>query len=381
MYELSAADAARLNALNQRLIEETKTYIGYPNSKNLNHQNLAPFLDLPLNNVGDPFHGNNGPNTCELECEVLEFYRDLLHMEQDNFWGYVTNGGTEANLYGLYLARETYPNGIVYHSEDAHYSIPKAVKLLRMRSQIIGTSTSGEIRYADLRDCIKANRERPAIVAANIGSTMKGAIDQVEKIVAVLRASGVKRFYIHCDAALFGAYLPFVEGAPLFDFRLPVGSIAISGHKFLGSAIPCGVVLARKTYVNEIRANPEYIASVDDTISGSRDGFSVLVLWHNVRRFGKEGMAEMAHECLENAQHTAERLRDIDWPAWVNPYSNIVVIARPPDSIIKKWQLAAQGQMAHVVVMPGVDQRKLDAFVDDVRAVAQAEKASMLRAA
>jgi len=96
--------------------------------------------------VGDPFLGNNGPNTCDLECEAVQFYGDLLHMQQDSFWGYVTNGGTEANLYGLYLARETYPNGIVYHSEDAHYSIPKAVKLLRLRSEIIGTTTSGEIR-------------------------------------------------------------------------------------------------------------------------------------------------------------------------------------------------------------------------------------------
>jgi histidine decarboxylase len=374
MYELPADDAVRLNALHQRLITETKTYIGYPNSKSLNHQVIAPFLDLPLNNVGDPFLGNNGPNTCELECEVLEFYRDLLNMEQDNFWGYVTNGGTEANLYGLYLARETYPNGIVYHSEEAHYSIPKAVKLLRMRSQVIGTSSNGEIRYPDLRDAVKAYRDKPAIIAANIGTTMKGAIDQVEKIMAVLRSSGVRRFYIHCDAALFGAYLPFVDGAPSFDFRLPVGSIAISGHKFLGSAIPCGVVLARKTYVNEIRANPEYIASVDDTISGSRDGFSVLVLWHNVKRFGKEGMAAMARECLDNAQYTLGRLREIDWPAWVNPWSNIVVIARPCDAIVKKWQLAAQGTMSHVVVMPGVSRQMLDAFVDDVHAAMELEK-------
>jgi histidine decarboxylase len=331
--------------------------------------------------VGDPFLGNNGPNTCDLECEVLEFYGDLLHMQQDSFWGYVTNGGTEANLYGLYLARETYPNGIVYHSEDAHYSIPKAVKLLRMRSEIIGTTTSGEIRYPDLRDAIKANRDRPGIVAANIGTTMKGAIDHVEKIMTAIRASGVKRHYIHCDAALFGAYLPFLDGAPAFDFRLPVGSIAISGHKFLGSAIPCGVVLARKTYVDEVRANPEYIASVDDTISGSRDGFSVLVLWHNVRRFGRDGMRQMAHECLDNAEYTLRRLREIDWPAWVNPYSNIVVIARPCDAIVKKWQLAVQGSMSHVVVMPGVTRTMLDAFVDDIHEAAVLEQQSLPRAA
>lgn len=381
MYELAPSDAARLQAILLRLQAETTHYIGYPNSKSLNHQNLAPFLDLPLNNVGDPFLGNNGPNTCDLECEVLEFYRDLLHMQPDNFWGYVTNGGTEANLYGLYLARETYPDGIVYYSDEAHYSVPKAVKLLRMDWRTIGATQGGEIRYQELRDCLTLNRDRPAIISANIGTTMKGAIDEVEKIVDVLRTVGVERFYIHCDAALFGAYLPFLDGAPCFDFRLPVGSISISGHKFLGSAIPCGVVLARKTYVDAVRGNPEYIATVDDTISGSRDGFSVLVLWHNVKRFGREGMVELAHECLENARHTVGRLRAIDWPAWVNPFSNIVVIAQPPAPVVKKWYLASQGSMSHVVVMPGVTRAMLDAFVDDLAAAVRAEQSSMARAA
>jgi len=92
-------------------------------------------------------------------------------------------------------------------------------------------------------------------------------------------------------------------------------------------------------------------------------------------------MAEMAHECLDNAEYTLQRLREINWPAWVNPFSNIVVIARPCDAIIKKWQLATQGSMSHVVVMPGVTRSMLDAFVDDVREAAALEQQSMPKAA
>lgn len=48
----------------------------------------------------------------------------------------------------------------------------------------------------------------------------------------------------------------------------------------------------------------------------------------------------------------------------LNPLSSTVVFERPSDpAFIRKWQLACEGKIAHVVVMPNITIDKLDAFV------------------
>lgn len=39
--------------------------------------------------------------------------------------------------------------------------------------------------------------------------------------------------------------IPFVKRAPMVTFKKPIGSISVSGHKFVGSPVPCGVVMTR----------------------------------------------------------------------------------------------------------------------------------------
>ena len=54
-----------------------------------------------------------------------------------------------------------------------------------------------------------------------------------------------RRFYIHCDGALFGMMMPFIKQAPMVTFKKPIGSVSVSGHKFMGAPVPCGVVITR----------------------------------------------------------------------------------------------------------------------------------------
>jgi histidine decarboxylase len=368
MKALKEQDRLALDTLFNDLRRQQETYVGYPNSQLLANEGLARFLDLTINNVGDPFHGNNGMNTCSLERDVIDFFRELLHLDPDNYWGYVTNGGSEGNLHGLFLGRETFRDAVIYYSRASHYSVPKAARLLGGCSARIDTDLRGEIDYQHLRDTLRAFRHLPALINANIGTTMTGAIDNVERILEILEDVGIRRYHIHCDAALFGTMLPFIEGAPVFDFRLPIGSLAISGHKFLGSPIPCGIALTRQQTVRRIEGAVEYIGSLDATISGSRDGFSVLVLWQAIRRWGREGLAELVADCLDNAVHTQATLDAVEWPQWRNPCSNIVVIQRPPDGLVRKWQLASEGELSHIILMPGVRRDQIDRLAADLEA-------------
>lgn len=50
-------------------------------------------------------------------------------------------------------------------------------------------------------------------------------------------------------------------------------------------------------------------------------------------------------------------------PVLLNPHSNIVVFPKPADEgIVRRWQLATSGDIAHVVVMPTIQMETLAAF-------------------
>ena len=50
----------------------------------------------------------------------------------------------------------------------------------------------------------------------------------------------------------------------------------------------------------------------------------------------------------------------------LNKYSTTVVFERPPENLVKRWQLACTGKIAHVVVMPSHTQEKLTEFVESL---------------
>ena len=108
----------RLDAL-LREFEDLKSHlIGYPCNQNFDYSDLLPFLSYCANNVGDPFHDSNFlSNTHEMEREVISLFADMMRLPRDDAWGYVTSGGTEGNMYGLYIGREMFPDGIVYFSQ------------------------------------------------------------------------------------------------------------------------------------------------------------------------------------------------------------------------------------------------------------------------
>lgn len=43
--------------------------------------------------------------------------------------------------------------------------------------------------------------------------------------------------------------MPFIKQAARVTFKKPIGSISVSGHKFIGAPMPCGVVITRQRYV------------------------------------------------------------------------------------------------------------------------------------
>lgn len=367
-FHISSKDKKRLNTLYDEFMKGSEKLLGYPANLLYDYSDLYRFFTFTINNVGDPFvEGLYDINTHVFEREVISFFAELYHAPQDDYWGYVTNGGTEGNMYGLYLARESLPKGIAYFSEDTHYSIKKAVRIFGIPSHIIKSQKNGEIDYEDLEKKIKIEYKRPPIIVANIGTVIKGATDRIEKIVDILDRNAIKKFYIHCDAALGGMILPFADNAPIFDFRMPIGSISVSGHKMIGSPIPCGIVIARKKDVERVKQHIEYIGAPDTTFSGSRNGHTPLFIWYAIKKFGVQGFQEIIASCLDITKYALERLNEISWDAQAEKFSVTIVMKRPSEKIAKKWQLAVEKDIAHLLIMPHVSKKQIDAFIEDLK--------------
>ncbi len=340
--------------------------VGYPTNQNFDYSSLLPFLDYSINNVGDPFHPSNyWSNTHAIEREVVARFAGLMRIDPADAWGYVTSGGTEGNMYGLYLARELFPNAMFYFSEETHYSVLKNVRVLNARHIMIRRQENGEIDYDDLEAMIRVNRDVPAVIMANVGTTMRGAIDDIPRIRAILRDLAVTNLYIHADAALSGMILPFVDDPQPYGFDAGIDSVSVSGHKMIGAPLPCGVVLTKRPHVERVGRAIEYVGVEDTTLSGSRNALAPLMMWYAFARRGDEGFRQLVAGALDTAEYAVGQFNERGIPAWRHKNSVTVVFPRPAPEVFRKWQMAPEGDITHIITMPHVTREMIDELVAD----------------
>lgn len=368
MKPLAAEDQATLDKVLQNVADQALVMAGYPCNQRYDYTVLKDMLNVSANNIGDPWQNSNfSANTLELERELLSMFGRWLHAPEDDMWGYVTGGGTEGNMYGLYLARELHPDGIVYYSQDTHYSVTKIIHVLGMRSIMIRSQESGEFDYEDLKETIKLNRDTPPIIFANIGTTMKQAVDHLPTIKRILKELAIAEYYLHSDAAFTGGYFPFIDNAPPFDFREGIDSIAISGHKFIGCPSPCGIAMAKKSNVQRIGRRIEYIGAMDTTIPGSRSALTPALLWYTLKSRGEEGMRALAQQCLRVADYAVNAMKKAGIQAWKHDQSLTIVFPRPSDHLIRKWSIAPYQDFAHIITVGHVDEAMMDRIIEDLK--------------
>ena len=366
MKKIPEQAQARLDELLRTFEAEAAVQVGYPSNQDYDYTELLPFLRYSANNVGDPFQGSNYRlNTHEIEQEVITRFADLMTLDREEAWGYVTSGGTEGNMYGLYMGRETFPEGTVYFSQDTHYSVVKLLRLLNIQNVMIRSQDNGEMDYLDLRETVRRNPDTPPIIVANIGTTMKGAVDDLGAIRNVMDGLQVRDFYIHADAALSGMILPFVPDPQPHGFDAGIDSMSISGHKLIGSPLPCGVVLTKREYVAKIARSIEVVGVMDTTIPGSRSAIAPLIIWHALQKHGLEGFRDIVTGMMDTAEYAVRRFNEAGIPAWRNRNAATVVFPRPCPEVFRKWQIAPQEDIAHIIAMPHVTREMVDELVRD----------------
>lgn len=101
--------------------------MGYPYNLDFDFDGLQELNTYCINNLGDPFIESNygvhsrpfevisdqmGQSMCDcFQVGVLEWFAKLWEIEVKDFWGYITNCGTEGNLHGILVGRENFPDG------------------------------------------------------------------------------------------------------------------------------------------------------------------------------------------------------------------------------------------------------------------------------
>lgn len=66
----------------------------------------------------------------------------------------------------------------------------KAARMYRMDAVEVDTLPSGEIDYDKFEQALRENASRPAIVNVNIGTTVKGAVDNLDVVIDILHRVG-----------------------------------------------------------------------------------------------------------------------------------------------------------------------------------------------
>ena len=186
-------------ALNENVNYKNEAIIGVPAS-HLDEQVFsqevsfirdAPFLSTLVqnpNHIGCHTMGtseNFFSGTQELEREVIAICaEDILHAQPEMYDGYITSGGTEANLQAIWIYRNYFMRmkraqlheiALIF-SEDSHYSMIKAANMFCLNMERIPVdSETREIKeevLAETLDRIKENGVKHVIVVANMMTTL-----------------------------------------------------------------------------------------------------------------------------------------------------------------------------------------------------------------
>lgn len=373
--------------------------LGYPASKldGKVFYDDAPFLkDAPTlqafvanpNNIGCHTLGTSEKafrGTQTIEREVLNVIAvDIFKAEPNSFDGYISPGGTEANIQALWIYRNYFMKEhqarldeiAILASEDTHYSIPKGSNLLMVDWLNIPVDfDSRKIDREALNQIIEKaqqNGKKYFIVVVNMGTTMFGSVDAISDYTDILEAKNLM-YKLHIDGAYGGFVYPFNNKESNLNFaNAKVSSITIDAHKMLQAPYGTGIFVCRKGLIeNVLTKEAEYVEGMDLTLCGSRSGANAVAVWMILFTYGPYGWFENVSVLQMRTAWFCKELDKLGIEYFREPFMNIVTIKSKyiPEEIAEKFQLVPQkhdhtNEWYKVVLMNHVEVDDLMAFIE-----------------
>lgn len=225
---------------------------------------LADWLATGFNAIAASWGGGSGPATVELV--TLGWLRELLGLPEGTE-GVMTSGGSLANLTALAAARAAVGPGVCYLSDQAHSSIPRALRTLGFPPEHVRVLRSDErlrLPLDDLLAAVEADAaagERPGFVVATAGTTNSGAVDPLCEIADLCSAKGL---WFHIDGAYGAAAALCDAGRRVLAGMERADSLVLDPHKWLFQPYDLGCVFVSRRGALEqaFRMTPDYLADV-----------------------------------------------------------------------------------------------------------------------
>jgi aromatic-L-amino-acid/L-tryptophan decarboxylase len=265
---------------------------------------------------------STSPAATELEQTALDWLAQLLGLPRE-WHGHIEDTASTATLAALAAARTLRPGGAVYASEQANFSVEKAVRLLGLEYRTVPVDDE----YRMLTDF---PLDDATAVVATVGTTGTTSVDPVAELADRCGAAGV---WLHVDAAYAGAAWVCPELRESASGCERADSLVVNPHKWLFTPVDCSCLWTRRPEALHaaFAATPEYLRSTEDALNLKDYGpalgrrFRALKLWATIRYFGREGLAGLIREHVRLAQLFA---------AWVEAEPGWEVVAPHPFSTV-----------------------------------------------
>lgn len=300
---------------------------------------LAYALAMEINPNNHALDG--GRASSAMEKEAVAAIARMIGFE--THLGHLTSGGTVANLEALWVSRELgQGRRRVLASSEAHYTHSRMSAVLGMDFTAVAVDRSGCMDHSALE--AELEKGGVACVVATLGTTGRGAIDPLERILPRAREAGAR---VHVDAAYGGYFRLAAEGHPAreraFACMGQADSVVIDPHKHGLQPYGCGAVIHRDPAVGRVyrhdspytyfSSNELHLGEI--SLECSRAGASAVALWATLQLLplDRDGtFADGLRDCLAAAdglQQWAEAAED--FVALAPPMLDIVVFgARAP---------------------------------------------------
>jgi tyrosine decarboxylase/aspartate 1-decarboxylase len=312
-------------------------------------------------NPGDP---GTYETVADLEDRAVEMLGTVAGLPDPA--GYITSGGTEANIQAVRIARnraDTDSPNIVAPS-SAHFSFRKAAEVLGVE---LRTAPVEDYR-ADTDAMQELTDEDTAALVAVAGSTEYGVVDPIPEIADLAADAGA---LCHVDAAWGGFYLPFSDYQWHFG-HADIDTMTIDPHKVGRAAVPAGGLLARSERLfDDLAIDTPYLESTSQiTLTGTRSGAGVASAVAAMEALWPAGYQQQYDRAMDNAEWVADALatrgHDVFGPEL--PLVTADLSVPMTDELRERgWRVSKTGAgELRIVCMPHVTRSMLRSFVADL---------------
>lgn len=351
----------------------------------------APYLSTLVqnpNHIGCHTLGDSESyftGTQQLEREVIQICaEDIFKAEPDTVDGYVSAGGTEANLQAIWIFRNYYQRSfgaqlhemVLICSADSHYSMAKASNIFQVPLGVVPVDPATRKLSEEALDRAvrkwKENGVKYVMVVVNLMTTMFGSVDDVNTYLNILDRYELKSL-VHIDAAYGGFYYPFAYPDQPLNFTHPaIVSITLDAHKMVQAPYGTGIFLIRKGWMDfAVTKEASYVLGEDCTLSGSRSGANAVAIWMIFAKYGFHGWSEKMMILQKRADWLEHQFQTIGKTYFRQAHSNILTFSAEgiTESFAERYGLVPDNHQHPVwykiVVMEHVTIEKMEVFLED----------------